>query len=62
MTTKQKKNLIRIAVALVLFLAAWLSPLTGWWQLGAFLVPYFIVGWDVLWRALRNLFRGEARI
>mgnify|MGYP000099346535 FL=1 len=59
MTTKQKKNLIRIAVALVLFLAAWLSPLTGWWQLGAFLVPYFIVGWDVLWRALRNIAHGQ---
>lgn len=59
MTTKQKKNLIRIAVALVLFLAAWLSPLTGWWQLGAFLVPYFIVGWDVLWRAVRNIAHGQ---
>lgn len=59
MTTKQKKNLIRIAVSLVLFLAAWLSPLTGWWQLGAFLVPYFIVGWDVLWRALRNIAHGQ---
>lgn len=59
MTAKQKKNLTRIAVSGVLFLAAWLAPLTGWWQLATFLIPYIIVGWDVLWKALRHMLHGK---
>lgn len=59
MTSKQKKNLIRIAISLILFLAAWLAPLDGYAQLAAFLIPYFVVGWDVLWKALRHILRGK---
>ncbi len=59
MSSKQKKTLVRIVLAAGLLAAAWASPLTGVWKLAAFLVPYLIVGGDVLWSALRNIFRGE---
>ena len=59
MSRKQKKNLIRILVALVLFITVELLPLEGWWKLAAILVPYFIAGWDVLWGAIRGIAHGQ---
>lgn len=60
MTKKQKKHLTRIITAAVLLAVVWLLlPLEGVWQLLAYCVPYFIVGWDVLWGALRKILHGE---
>lgn len=59
MSRKQKKLLARILVSAVLFGAACLAPLDGMARLVAFLVPYFVIGWDVLWRALRNILHGQ---
>lgn len=59
MSKKQKKMLLRIIVGLVLFLAAVLLPLKGIARLAAFLIPYAVVGWDVLWRAVRNISHGQ---
>lgn len=59
MTRKQKKTLIRIAVAAGLLLAVAFLPLDGWLSLFLFLVPYGVIGYDVLWRALRNILRGQ---
>ena len=59
MSKKQKKLLARILVSAVLFAAACLAPLDGMARLAAFLVPYFVIGWDVLWRALRNILHGQ---
>lgn len=59
MSRKQKKLLARILVSAVLFGAACLAPLDGMARLAAFLVPYFVIGWDVLWRALRNILHGQ---
>ena len=56
---KEKWILIRIVTAAVLVAAAMIAPLEGYWRLAAFLVPYAIVGWDVLWGALRNIFGGQ---
>lgn len=50
---------MRICVALVLFAAAFLLPLTGWVRFAAFLAVYAVIGWDVLWRAVRNIARGQ---
>lgn len=58
MTRKQKKMLIRILIAVVLTVAVYLLPL-GKWQLLGFLVPYAVVGYDVLWGAVRNILRGQ---
>ena len=57
--SKKQKNLIRILAAAALLAVAWALPLQGIWQLLAYCVPYFIVGWDVLWGAVRKIFRGN---
>ena len=50
---------MRIGAGTVLFVLALLLPLEGALRLAAFIVPYAVVGWDVLWRAVRNITRGQ---
>lgn len=59
MTKKQTRMLIRILVSGGLFMAAAVLPLEGWAKLAVFLVPYAVIGWDVLWRAVRNIAHGQ---
>ena len=59
MTKKQKKTLIRIVSAGVLTVIAALIPLDGIWKGLAFAVPYLVIGWDVLWSAVRNIAHGQ---
>ena len=61
MTKKQKNVLIRIIVAGVLLVAAALLPLEekSLLRLAAFLVPYFVIGYDVLWKAVRGIIQGQ---
>ena len=71
LSRKDRKNLIRIIVALVLFLAilitdkiivlgdvfegpaAWVFPFC------LYLAVYLIIGYDVLWKAIRNIAHGQ---
>lgn len=59
MTNKQKKLLIRIAVAIVLFAAAILIPAKGLLRLALYLVPYAVVGYSVLIKAVKNIAHGQ---
>ena len=59
MSRKQKKMLIRIINAAVLFAAAYLLPVKGIWRLPLFAVPYLIAGYDVLRDAVRNIIHGQ---
>lgn len=59
MTKKQKKMLWRILASAALLVAAVLLPLEGIYRLAVFLVPYAVIGWDVLWRAARNIAHGQ---
>ena len=59
MTKSQKRELWRIGAAAVLFFAGLLLPLTGRVRLVYFLVPYAIVGYDVLWGAVMNIVHGQ---
>lgn len=59
MSLKQRKNLMRILIGAALFIAAMLVPVQGIWRFIAFLIPYAILGWDIIWRALRNIARGQ---
>ena len=59
MTTKQKRSLVRILASAVLLVIAWALPLEGVWKLLVFLVPYAVVGLDVLWKSLRNIAHGQ---
>ena len=63
MTKKQKKMLRRIIAAGVGFIlvavAEKLAPAlpVPLWPL--YLIPYFTIGWDILWKALRNISHGQ---
>ena len=59
MTKKQKTNFIRILVSAVLVAAICLSPLTGWLEGVLYLIPYFIIGYDILLKAVKGIFRGQ---
>ncbi len=61
MTAKQKKVLIRIIVSGVLLVIAALLPFDdkSILRLIAFLVPYAVIGWDVLYKAGRNIRNGQ---
>ena len=59
MTAKQKKMLIRIIIASVLLVALALSPITGYLRLALFLIPYFIVGYDILLKAIKGIANGR---
>ena len=59
MTRRQKKTLLRIVLAGLLLLAAALLPVQGLWKALAYAVPWLIIGYDVLWDALRNILHGQ---
>ena len=59
MTTEQKTNLIRIIVSIALVAVIWLSPAEGWLGGALYLLPYLLVGYDVLWEAVEGVFHGE---
>ena len=50
---------LRIAVSAVLLAAAVLIPYSGTWRFLLFLPAYFVIGWDVLWKAVRNIAHGQ---
>lgn len=51
MTKKQKKNLIRIIVSSVLMIILLFIPVDGLVRFGLFLIPYLIIGYDILIKA-----------
>ena len=59
MSKRQKENLIRIILATITFAIVVFLPLDGIWKMCLYLIPYFIVGYDVLWGAVRNIFHGH---
>ena len=59
MSKKQKRMLFRVLDSAVLFAVALLLPTEGWLRLFTFLIPYAVIAWDVLWRAVRNIAHGQ---
>lgn len=59
MSKKQKKVLVRIIVALLLLAGAILldklALLPQWAMIVLYLVPYFVIGYDILWKALKGI-------
>lgn len=59
MSKKQKKVLVRIIVALMLLAGAILldklALLPQWAMIVLYLVPYFVIGYDILWKALKGI-------
>lgn len=63
MTKKQKKVLIRIIVSAVLLagimIITKLVEINKWIQLVLYLVPYLIIGYDILKKAVKGIFKGQ---
>ena len=63
MTKKQKKVLIRIIVSAVLLagimITTKLVEINKWIQLALYLVPYLIIGYDILKKAVKGIFKGQ---
>jgi Cd2+/Zn2+-exporting ATPase len=55
MTKKQRKNLIRILVSAALLVILHFAPVHGVIRFVAYLVPYFIIGYDVLLKAFKGI-------
>ena len=59
MDRRQKRTLARILISTALLILAALLPLEGPLRLAAFLVPYAVIGYDVLWEALEGIAHGQ---
>lgn len=59
MTRKQKKVLIRIIVSAVLLVVLHFIPVTGWLSLLLYLIPYLVIGYDILRKAFLGILNGE---
>ena len=63
MSKKQKKVLIRIIISSVLLVALMITSklvqLNKWVELVLFLVPYFIIGYDILKKAIKGIAKGQ---
>lgn len=59
MSRKQKKILVRIIISAVLFAVGFFVPLEQLPALIFFAAVYLVIGYDVLWKAVRGLFSGQ---
>ncbi|MGN0151630.1 MAG: heavy metal translocating P-type ATPase [Wujia sp.] len=55
MSKKQKKMLIRIIIAAVLIVALKFVPVEGIFRFLLYMIPYFVVGYDILKKALKGI-------
>lgn len=55
MNKKQKKMLIRIIAAVILLCIIYILPISGWMRFAAYMVPYGIIGYDVLRKAVKGI-------
>ncbi len=63
MNRSEKQTLLRIIITAIIFAVAlplhYMRLTSGSVDLLIFLVPYLLVGYEILWRALRNIARGQ---
>ena len=59
MKTKQKKMLIRIILAAMLLVSLAFAPVTGPLRLALYLIPYLLVGYDILLKAAKGIRNGR---
>jgi len=72
MDAKQKKVLVRIIIVFCLFIGLFIAEHTGGFTamgldapkyrfllLALHLIPYLIIGYDILWKAIRNISHGQ---
>ncbi len=59
MTRRHKKTLIRIITSSLLLIAAAVIPLGEPYKLFAYLIPYILIGHDIIIKSAKNIFHGE---
>ena len=59
MNKKQKKMLIRIIIAAVLIVIFSLLPAEGYLRFGLFMIPYLVIGYDILKKAFKGILNKQ---
>lgn len=59
MNKKQKKKLIQILIAAILMVVLHFLPVTGLLRFGLYLIPYLVVGRDLLRKAWKGICNGQ---
>lgn len=59
MNKKQKKMLIRIIAAAVLMIILSLLPIDGYIKFGLFMIPYLVIGYDILKKAFKGILNKQ---
>lgn len=59
MDKKQKKNFCRIVIAAILLIALHFIPADGYFRFLFYLIPYLVVGYDVLKKALEGIWHRQ---
>ena len=59
MNKKQKKMLLRILTAAVLLAALHFVPAEGWLRFGLYLIPYLLIGYDILRKAWKGILNRQ---
>lgn len=59
MNKKQKKMLIRIIIAFILFIALRILSLNDFYETILFLITYFIIGYDILKKAIKGILNRQ---
>lgn len=59
MNTKQRKNLIRIIITACLLLVLHFLPVTGILRFVLYMIPYLIVGYDILIKAFKGIIHRQ---
>lgn len=59
MSRKQKIRLEKIIIAAVLLIVLHFIPVEGWLRFVLYLIPYFVVGYDSVKKAVTGIFKGR---
>ena len=59
MTKKQKKMLMRIIICAVMLVALQFLPITGIPRFALYLAAYLVIGYDILKKAVKGIFKGQ---
>ncbi len=59
MTKKQKRVLIRIIISTALLIGFSFLPIEGWLALGLYMIPYIVIGYDILKKAFKGILNKQ---
>lgn len=59
MSRKQKKVLVRILLSAGLLAVLQFVPAQGWLKFALYMIPYLIIGYDILWDAARGVWNRQ---